>query len=72
MGHIMRYKERLIAKDYSQVNGVQFNETSFLFENFTTRRTITAIGTTIDLEIHQMDAKTTFLNGELEVDIYIE
>lgn len=26
----------------------------------------------MDLELHEMDAKTTFLNGELEEKIYME
>ena len=26
----------------------------------------------MDLELHQIDAKTTFLNGELKEEIYME
>ena len=38
---------------------------------FTTIRCIVAIGAIIDLEMHQMDVKTAFLNGELDEDIYM-
>lgn len=72
MGNVVRYKARLVAKGYSQVAGVDFNETFAPVAKFTTIRTIVAIGASIDLEMHQMDVKTAFLNGELEEDIYME
>ena len=31
-----------------------------------------ALAAVYDLQIHQMDVKTTFLNGELEEEIYME
>jgi hypothetical protein len=38
--------------------------------SFTSIHCIFALATLEDMEIHQMDVKTTFLNGELEEEIY--
>ena len=35
-------------------------------------RMVLAIATLKDLEVHQMDVKTTFLNGDLNEEIYME
>ncbi len=71
-GRVVRHKARLVAKGYSQVAGVDFNETFAPLAKFTTIRCMVAIGAAMDLEMHQMDVKTAFLNGELEEDIYME
>ena len=38
----------------------------------TSIRMLIALAAVYGLEIHQIDVKTTFLNGELEEEIYIE
>ena len=38
----------------------------------TSIRMLIALAAVYGLEIHQMDVKQTFLNGELEEEIYIE
>jgi hypothetical protein len=71
-GSVSRYKARLVAKGYSQRYGVDYGETYAPVAKFTSIRTILALSTALDLEIHQMDVKTAFLNGDLEEEIYMD
>jgi len=71
-GDVVRHKARLVAKGYSQVEGVDFDETFAPVAKFCTIRCMLAIGAAMGLEMHQMDVKTAFLNGDLEVEIYMD
>ena len=72
LGNVVRYKARLVARGFSQVEGVDFNETFAPVAKFSTIRCIVAIGAAMDLEMHQMDVKTAFLNPKLEEVIYMD
>jgi len=71
-GEVERYKARLVPRGFTQTYGVDYNETFAHVEKFTSIHCILALATLEDMEIHQMDMKTTFLNGELEEEIYME
>ena len=63
--NVERFKARLVAKGYTQRGGINYSETFSPVSSKDTFRVIMALVTHFDLELHQMDVKTTFLNGEL-------
>jgi hypothetical protein len=71
-GKVEKYKARLVAKGYSQVEGIDFGEIFSPVAKLTSIRFILSIPATFDLEVEQMDVKTTFLHGDLEEEIYMK
>jgi hypothetical protein len=71
-GEIERYKARLVVRGFTQTFKVDYNETFAPVAKFVSIRCILALAAIEDMEIHQMDVKTTFLNGDLEEEIYME
>jgi hypothetical protein len=71
-GSVDRYKARLVAKGYSQKEGLDYKETFAPVAKFASIRTLLALAATQDYEVHQMDVVTAFLNGDLDVDLYMQ
>ena len=70
-GKVERYKARLVAQGYSQEEGIDYNEVFAPVARYSSIRTVLAIANQMNLEVHQMDVRSAFLNGNLEEDIYM-
>jgi Reverse transcriptase (RNA-dependent DNA polymerase) len=70
-GNVKRYKIRLVAKRFTQKDGINFTETFSPVSTKDSFRIIMAFVAHFDLELHQMDVKTTFLNEDVDECIYM-
>jgi hypothetical protein len=69
---IEKYKARYVAWGFSQKEGIDYEETFALVARYTSIRTIIALAAKMKWKLHRMDVKTTFLNGVIEEEVYIE
>ena len=70
-GIIEKYKVRPIAKG-AQQKGINYEETFSLVVRFASSLWILVIIASIDFELHQINVKTRFLNGDMEEKIYMQ
>ncbi|GKA35627.1 retrotransposon protein, putative, ty1-copia subclass [Tanacetum coccineum] len=70
-GNVHTYKARLVAKGYTQTYLVDYEETLSPVVDIRAIRILISIAALYDYEIWQMDVKTAFLNGYLDVYIYM-
>ncbi|KAL1225866.1 Retrovirus-related Pol polyprotein from transposon TNT 1-94 [Cardamine amara subsp. amara] len=71
-GLIDKYKARLVVQGFRQKEGLDFFDTYSPVTRITSIRMLIGISALRGLEIHQMDVKTAFLNGDLEEEIYMK
>ena len=68
----MKYKVRLVVKGFQQKEGIDFDEFFSLVVKMMSIRVVLGLVASLDLELEQMDVKTTFLHGDLDEEIYME
>ena len=71
-GSIEKYKAIFVAHGFSQKQGIDYEETFAPVARYTSIRSVLALATMMKWKIHQMDVKTSLLNGAVEEEVYVE
>jgi hypothetical protein len=71
-GNIVRNKARLVCKGYAQIEGLDFDETFAPVERLEAIRMFLAYACHKQFKVYQMDVKSSFLNGDLKEEVYME
>jgi hypothetical protein len=71
-GVVIRNKAWVIAKGYSQVEGLDFDETFAPVARLESIRMLLAYATHHGYKLYQMDVKSAFLNGPIKEEMYVE
>jgi len=71
-GNIVKHKARLVAKGYAQRQGVDFDEVFAPVARIETVRVLLALAAQGGWEVHHMDVKSAFLNGDLNETVFVQ
>ena len=71
-GSVEKYKARFVARGFSQVEGIDYEDPFTPVARYSSIRSILALLMKMGWKIDQMDVKTAFLNGVIEEEVYIE
>jgi hypothetical protein len=69
---VTRNKTRLVAKGYSQAEGLDFDETYAPVARLESIHILLAYATYHGFKLYQMDVKSAFLNGPIKEEVYVE
>jgi hypothetical protein len=68
----VRNKARLVAKEFSQVEGLDFGGTFAPIARLEAIRILLAYGPHHEMRLYQMDVKSAFLNGFINELVYVD
>src|SRR5712672_2949792 len=70
-GNIQKYKARIVTQGFTQIEGIDYDEMFAPVAKLASLRAILVLAAEQNLEIHQMDVKSAYLNGNLEEEIFM-
>ena len=70
-GNVICNKAHLVAQGYSQMEGVDYDESFTPVARMESIKILLALACHVKFKFYQMDVKTAFLNGFLKEDVYV-
>lgn len=72
VGRVQVHRARLAVKGFHQKPGIDYEEVFAPVSRHATFRTMVSIVCQEDMEMHQMDVRTAFLNAQLDEEVYVK
>jgi hypothetical protein len=70
-GTMIRNKARLVGQGYTQIDGVDFDETFAPVSRLESIRILLSISCHLGFKLYQMDVNSAFMNGILQEEVYV-
>jgi hypothetical protein len=71
-GNIVKHKARLVVKGYAQRHGIDYDEVFVPVARLDSVRLLIALAAQEGWEVHHLDVKSAFLNGELQEEVFVQ
>ena len=71
-GSIEKFKARFVAKGFSHIEGVDYEDTFALVATYASNRVVISPTSVMRWRIYQIDMKTAFRNRTIKEEVYIE
>ena len=71
-GEVERYKVRLVAQGFTQAYGIDYEEKFAPVAKLNSIRILLSFAVNLDWELHQVDVKNAFWNGNLNKEVYMK
>jgi hypothetical protein len=71
-GAVVKHKARLVARGFVQREGIDFEEVFAPVARMESVRLLLALAAAKDWQVHHLDVKSAFLNGDLAEEVYVK
>ena len=70
-GNILKFKARLVAQGFKQIQGINYYETYSPVAKMSTLRTAIAVASINGMLLHHIDVNTAYIHADLEEEIFM-
>ena len=71
LGAVIKHKARLVARGFVQPEGIDYDDAFTPVARMESVHVLLALTAQEGWQVHHMDVKSTFLNGDLKEEVYV-